>query len=202
MTIEVVHGPWPLRNRVEEEKIGILPLWEVGFAQMPSILWASLKCLYETSPTRYNAISRFKWTLKIFEPKFKPSVTILPLRSLTYSLRCHLSPSRCSLAGVKGRAPPPPPRRAPGPSLAAAIRPQDAPCPRRRLARRRRLEQVPALPVAGSAAAPPGRPGALPQAKAAPAKPPVRARPSSPDHASPGQPYRTKVRLQGALIED
>ena len=147
-----------------------------------------MKCLYETSPTRYNAISRFKWTLKIFEPKFKPSVTILPLRSLTYSLRSPLSPSRCSLAGVKGRAPPPPPRRAPGPSLAAAIRPQDAPCPRRRLARRRRLEQVPALPVAGSAGAAPGRPGALPQAKAALAKPPVSARLPSPDRASPGAP--------------
>ena len=149
-------------NKQFPEKIGILPLRGVGFAQMPSILWASLKCIYETSPTRYNAISRFKWTLKLFEPKFKPSVTILPLRSLTYSLRSPLSPSCCSLAGVKGRAPPPPPRRAPGPSLAAAIRPQDAPCPRRRLARRRRHEQVPALPVAGSAAAAPSHPGALP----------------------------------------
>ena len=37
---------------LSNEKIGILPLWKVGFAQMPSILWASLKCLYETSPTR------------------------------------------------------------------------------------------------------------------------------------------------------
>ena len=101
---------------------------------MPSILWASLKCLYETSPTRYNAISRFKWTLKIFEPKFKPSVTILPLRSLTYSLRCHLSPSRCSLAGVKGRAPPPQATPTPRPSLAAVIRPKDGSLPQAKVA--------------------------------------------------------------------
>jgi len=29
-----------------DEKIGILPLRGVGFAQMPLIWWASLKCLY------------------------------------------------------------------------------------------------------------------------------------------------------------
>ena len=52
------------------EKIRILPLWGVGFAQMPSSLWASLKCPYEMSPTRYNAILRFKSIFNIFHPKF------------------------------------------------------------------------------------------------------------------------------------
>ena len=32
------------------ETIGILPVWEVGFAQMLLIWWASLKCSYETMP--------------------------------------------------------------------------------------------------------------------------------------------------------
>jgi len=51
-------GTSPQREREMEiedehdnnETIGILPVWEVGFAQMLLIWWASLKCSYETMP--------------------------------------------------------------------------------------------------------------------------------------------------------
>jgi hypothetical protein len=38
--------------QVHYEKIENLPLWQVGFAQMPSSLWASLDHHYEALPTR------------------------------------------------------------------------------------------------------------------------------------------------------
>ena len=35
-----------------------MPLWEAGFAGMPSNLWVSLESPYQRCPSRYNAISR------------------------------------------------------------------------------------------------------------------------------------------------
>ena len=52
------------------EKMGILPLWGVGFPRMPLSLWASPECPYERCVSRYFAISCFFQLCKFLTPSF------------------------------------------------------------------------------------------------------------------------------------
>jgi len=48
------------------EKFGIPPLSKLGFADLPSILWVSLFCHYETRAQRCNAFPPISISFSIF----------------------------------------------------------------------------------------------------------------------------------------
>jgi hypothetical protein len=56
------------------EKIGILPLWKLGFATLPLFWKASLECHYQIRRTCYNAILAFNKTKKGIKYNFTVSL--------------------------------------------------------------------------------------------------------------------------------